>query len=69
MFRPLRCDSIATLNAPLCVSGLGKACARFHSSVHLHRVLTMAQMAALKHHLSGVACRAVNGIGVYVNPV
>lgn len=27
------------------------------------------KVAALKHHLSGVACRAVNGIGVYVNPV
>ena len=50
--------------APLCVSGLGRAFARFHSSVHSYRVLTMARMAALKHHLSGVAFRAYDSLAV-----
>ena len=50
---------------PLCVSGLGRAYARFHASpspLYFQR----AAMAALKSICSGEACRAFSGIGVSI---
>jgi len=50
---------------PLCVSGLGRACARFHASPCPAYPL-VSVMAALKSIRSGEACRAFSGISVSI---